>query len=394
MAGFSSSIRLLIGWLLLALVTAVLYHVATESMRASTLRAANAALSFPGHRAVVVGGTSGIGKAIALRLAAVNFDVTIVGRNKEAGAEIVAALAAAGSPHPSFISADVSLLQSGPDVVDAWARVASNAAPTDATSQPLPSLSVLVLSQGIASLQRTLTSEGIDNKLSLHHYSRVGLIQRFLPALRTPASDVAHATAGGSGGGGGCGSAHAGSAVVLSVLSGGVHSVYPLWRDDPGLSEKSYSVVNAANAAGLYQDCALDTLASDPANAGVTFAHAAPGFVATAWGSGFPAPLRWLVRAIQLLGRSGSDCAEYMLDPVFKALQSDRGGGFRVVDQYGVDVKRAPIHLEAKDAVWAHTQEVLGQQQQPQQHAAGSNDDGSSSSSSSSNNNAVGGAAL
>jgi NAD(P)-dependent dehydrogenase (short-subunit alcohol dehydrogenase family) len=364
----SSSNRRLIRWTLLALVTAVpSYHFVTESMRASNVRAANAALSFPGHRAVVVGGTSGIGKAIALRLAAANFDVTIVGRNREAGAEIVAALEAAGSPHPSFISADVSLLQSGSAVVDAWTRGARSAAPATAET---PSLSVLVLSQGIASLRRDLTSEGIDNKLSLHHYSRVGLIQRFLPALRTPpaASDAAVAAAaggggGGSGGGGGGGGTHVGSAVVLSVLSGGVHSVYPLWREDPGVSEKSYSIVNAANAAGLYQDCALDALASDPANVGITFAHAAPGIVQSAWGSGFPWPLRWLVRAAQVFARSGSDCAEYMLDPVFKDLQKARGGGFRAIDQYGGDVKRAPIHLEAKDTVWAHTLEVLGQQQ-------------------------------
>jgi NAD(P)-dependent dehydrogenase (short-subunit alcohol dehydrogenase family) len=308
----------------------------------------------------VVGGTSGIGKAIALRLAAAKFDVTIVGRNQEAGAEIVAALEAAGSRRPSFVSSDVSLLRAGSEVVEAWRQGSSSATtpPVAATSSPQqPSLSVLVFAQGIASLQRDLTSEGIDRKLSLHHYSRVGLTRSFLPSLRTPAaSDVAPPPAVSS-------TTRVGSAFVLSVFSGGVHGYYPLWREDPGVSEKSYTLPNAANAAGMYQDCALDALASDPANSGITFAHAAPGIVQSQWGSGFPWPLRWLVRAAQVFARSGEDCAEFLLDPVFKDLQKDRGSGFRIIDQYGGDVKRAPIHLEAKDIVWAHTLEVLAQHQ-------------------------------
>ena len=47
-----------------------------------------------GRRAVIVGGTSGIGKGIAMRLAEARVSVTIVGRNKQAGAEVVESMKA------------------------------------------------------------------------------------------------------------------------------------------------------------------------------------------------------------------------------------------------------------------------------------------------------------
>jgi len=46
-------------------------------------------LDLTGKRAVVVGGTSGIGRGIALRLAKANVSVIVVGRNAENGNEVV-----------------------------------------------------------------------------------------------------------------------------------------------------------------------------------------------------------------------------------------------------------------------------------------------------------------
>ena len=43
----------------------------------------------------------------------------------------------------------------------------------------------------------------------------------------------------------------------------------------------------------------MDALSRDPANAGVTFAHAAPGFVATNWGTDLPWAMRAVVRCLQ-----------------------------------------------------------------------------------------------
>lgn len=59
------------------------------------------------------------------------------------------------------------------------------------------------------------------------------------------------------------------------MLSAGVHSPYPHVDDDPGL-QRHYSIANAANAAGYYNDLGLDALARQPGNENVVFVHAAP----------------------------------------------------------------------------------------------------------------------
>jgi NAD(P)-dependent dehydrogenase (short-subunit alcohol dehydrogenase family) len=56
---------------------------------------------------VVIGGTSGIGKAIALRFAAEGHAVIVVGRNAERGEAIAADALAAGAPAAAFQSVDV-----------------------------------------------------------------------------------------------------------------------------------------------------------------------------------------------------------------------------------------------------------------------------------------------
>lgn len=318
--------RKVIGLLVPALAVvagAALYLHNSSSMSAlAAARAANAGAKHTGRNALVVGGTSGIGHGIALRLAKADFAVTIVGRNAEAGAAIVAQLKAAGGGPHAFLPCDASLL----------ANVQRTAAQYAATH---PALDVLVLSQGMATVQgRTETAEGLDVKLALHFYSRMAFIDALLPIMRgTP------------------------SPRVLSVLSGGVHSPYAEYATDPEL-KTHYTLVNAANAAGFYNDLALDSYSREPANAGVTFIHAAPGFVATHWGTEMPWAIRMLVRGIQYFATSLEDCGEFMSVPLL-ARRDAGAGGFEIVGATAAPAARTPLHDTARESVWASTRAAL-----------------------------------
>jgi NAD(P)-dependent dehydrogenase (short-subunit alcohol dehydrogenase family) len=64
-------------------------------------------MEFEGKKALVTGGTSGIGREVALQLAALGAEVTISGRDEARGAETVDAIAAAGGS-ARFIAADLA----------------------------------------------------------------------------------------------------------------------------------------------------------------------------------------------------------------------------------------------------------------------------------------------
>ena len=277
-----------------------------------------------GRTAVVVGGTSGIGAGIALRLGSLGLSVTVVGRDAARGEAIVASLRAANPAGAhAFAPCNAFSLRS----VQACA----------ATLRPQPApLDVLVLSQGMATLQGfTPTAEGLDEKLSLHVWSRVAFTRALLPSLRAAPSPM-----------------------VLSVLSAGVHAPYAGWEKDFELS-KGYSLKGAADAAGLYNDIAMDAQAAETGNEHVLFVHAAPGFVNTAWGTEMPWAVRMLVRAIQPLGRSPADCAEAMLSPLLTRAEGREGGGCALIGAQGKPAQKTSAHEGAKAGVWAATRGVV-----------------------------------
>ena len=195
------------------------------------------------HAQVVVGGTSGIGEGIAMRLAQANANVLIIGRSTARGSEVLQQMRQAhacrnggsnirggggdgSGPHPwcNFLACDVSLLA---NVKRVCAEIAAQH----------PVVDVLVLTPGIATVAgRNETTEGLDTKLAVHYYARVAFVECLGPQLEASKD-----------------------ARVLSVLSAGVHSAYRLYREDPEL-RRHYSLPNAANAAGFYNDLAADFL--------------------------------------------------------------------------------------------------------------------------------------
>jgi len=276
---------------------------------------------------LVVGGTSGIGRGIAVTLARSGHDVTIAGRSEAAGQEIVDEMkreaGESGGNEFKF------------EKLDAFDLADVKALATRVSQGPLD---CLVLTQGMATIQGfTPTKDGLDQKLQLHVYSRHLLARLLSPRLAESKNE--------------------GGGRVMSVLSAGVHGSYAKYSSDPML-KNSYSVKNAADAAGFYNDIFLEGLAKT--NPNVAYVHAAPGFVSTSWGTEMPAPIRWAIRPLQkAFGKDKYLCGEDLLKNFFQVPK----GKLTLIDPAGGvgSATLAPKHEESKEEVFAHLNEVLSQ---------------------------------
>jgi NAD(P)-dependent dehydrogenase (short-subunit alcohol dehydrogenase family) len=242
-------------------------------------------------------------------LAAKGARVTVVGRDKTRGAEVVEELGRLNGQENAFLACDLSLVKEAVKLANEF-------------DSPLD---YLVLSSGIATIQgRTETPEGLDVKMSLHYYSRVAM-------ARTFAQTNQHLS-------------------CMFILSGGVHS--PYLESDLGLVS-NYSLSHAANAAGFYTDIACQALSEEFPS--IRVVHAAPGIVSTSWGTEMPWYLKGPIRFLQAtpLMTTPEDCAE-KLGPGLIAAEP---GWY--ISKEGQNVKPLKEQETAKDTVWGHTLEIL-----------------------------------
>jgi len=281
--------------------------------------------------AFCVGATSGIGRAVATRLAQMNVSVGIAARNKQVGDELVKELRSI-NPKGKYeiITCEATSMKS------------INQACTE-FGQIYDKLNYCVMTQGTASLDpRNETSEGIDKKMALNYYGRVQCINSLESLLRKTASteDVR----------------------VMSIFSGGVHSAYDNLNDLP--LKKSYTLPNAANAAGFYTDLAFDQLSRDYVNSQISFVHAAPGYVRTSFSKNLPFPLSQLANLAGYFAMSPEECAKVMIDNGLlgshMGVTSDGRAGFHLMTRKGAEAKRTSLHNDLyREAVWKHTKETL-----------------------------------
>jgi len=288
-------------------------------MSLKVAKAHNVALSLAGKKALIVGGTSGIGQAIALKLAGMKADVTVAGRSKEAGAAVVESLKKANPEGAhDFRKLDLSLMKE----VQSFSK---------AFLEEQKALHYLVLCAGIMTTAgRTETPEGIDIKLAIHYYGRWLLIKSLMPLLE--------ATEGSR---------------VMSIFAAGLGK--PVEDSDMDL-KKNYTLKRAADAPSLYNDLMVQSFAT--LHPRVAFMHIAPGFIDTALGKRDTVPwyLRAATKMLSPFMTSPANCAEYMTSAL---TADDYKQGWFLLNRLGQRIPKLSYHTdELVDKVWKHTEQV------------------------------------
>ncbi|KAJ3155229.1 hypothetical protein HDU89_007420 [Geranomyces variabilis] len=292
----------------------------------SALRAHNASTKLANATFLVVGGTAGIGRATALKLAAMNASVSVAGRNAAAGSAIVTEMQKLNPDGKmEFLPIDMTLLADVRRFAKEFAAAHS-------------SLRGLVISAGFMSMNgRTETVEGIDQKLAVHYYSRQLLFKKLMPMLEASAASGQDARL---------------MSIFASCLGNTVNF------DDMDLKH-TYSLKAAADAASGYNDLAVDALSKKHPT--VPAIHIRPGMVGTGLIDGFPFYLRLPAKALlSVAGTSPEDCAEAM---VYALTAPEYNKGWWLLTQKADILKpNTKYHNDAtRDKVWAHTEQLIAE---------------------------------
>jgi len=132
----------------------------------------NATVQLNGRTALVTGGTDGIGKEIALRLAQHGARLIIVGRDTEKGVRAKQAIRSSSrNSDVEFVQADLSLMREAVCLADVVSRRWSE-------------LDYLVQSAGVVRGRRVTTLEGLESNFSTNYLSRFALTTSLLPTLK------------------------------------------------------------------------------------------------------------------------------------------------------------------------------------------------------------------
>ncbi len=231
------------------------------------------AVNMRGKTVVVTGGTSGIGRATVLALAAMSARVLFSGRNASAAAEVMAA-ARAASPgaEVEFIPVDFASLAS----VREFAQAVKN---------KVGKIDVLINNAGASPAKPEKSADGIEMTLAVNHLAPFLLTHLLLPAI-------------------------ADGGRIVNVASK-MHSWRSFNFEDPELNKKwsgttAYSQSKLANVMFTY------LLAEKLASRKISVNCLHPGVIATEITRDMPAPIRFIARLIFKSAEKGAETSVYL----------------------------------------------------------------------------------
>eukprot|EP01128_Nolandella_sp_AFSM9_P006930 TRINITY_DN366_c0_g1_i2.p1 TRINITY_DN366_c0_g1~~TRINITY_DN366_c0_g1_i2.p1 ORF type:complete len:340 (-),score=81.89 TRINITY_DN366_c0_g1_i2:102-986(-) len=288
-----------------------------------------------GKVALVIGGTSGIGRGVARALALQDCTVYVAGRSSTRGAEAVAYIeeevaagGLSGTPTVNYRQIDFSL----------QAEVRRFRADFEKEEKRLD---YLVLTPSFFTNKAQDTADGVDIKAALHYYNRFLAIHEFLPLLEETQKD--------------------GNDVrVMSVLGAGTGG--SVNYKDLG-ERKKYSMMRMASTFPLYGDLMVDYYSQTHPN--IAFIHTEPGLVDTnlmstipddSFMSYFKKPALWLQSVVGTTAvKSGLIHMNALVSDKFSA---DKG--YHLMKSNGGHTSKVKSHTpKAVAEVIKHTKQVL-----------------------------------
>lgn len=216
------------------------------------VRASNSKLFLAGRNVLVVGGTGGIGAAAAIKFAQLGANVTIAGRNKQNGAEVVEKMIAI-SPNKEtakfkFLSVDITIMKDVRRFTSEYIEYNNEGLNT-----------LLVTSGGLNYGSKRDTEEGVEHNFALSYLGRFLTINKLIPQLLK---------------------AKEGGGRAMSVLSAGVGTEIDL-EDIQMKRDGAYTKLKAVGVNSMANDLMVEELSEQNKGKDVAFFHLNPGFVVT-----------------------------------------------------------------------------------------------------------------
>src|SRR5690554_131389 len=159
------------------ILASLLTFILVLPLQAADAREADAPVSYEGKTVLVTGSTDGLGRALALALAAQGAHVIVHGRNAERGQAVLDEITRSGRGSASFRAADFASLQAVREFADAIAR-------------DHPELDLLVSNAGIAfnsQQPRRTSDDGHELQFAVNYLAGWVLVNRLRPNLKAAA---------------------------------------------------------------------------------------------------------------------------------------------------------------------------------------------------------------